>query len=200
MFLICAFFPKEYLATQDRQPVYYIAYAHIYIGKRKGNFDSHYFGSGLLIKQAIQKYSKNQFKVEFLKCSQSKEGLSLLEIEYIAMYRKLFPKDIMYNIARGGDGGSTWLAGQCPLRVKENLVKGQQKRKEKYGYVISPEVREKHNKAMRNNNPNKRPEIREKISNALKGRHFSKQHRINIGKSLKGRTPWNKGLKGIIKI
>lgn len=43
------------------------------------------------------------------------------------------------------------------------------------------------------------PEVGMKISTSRTGMKFSKQHIVNISKSLRGRTPWNKRLKGVQK-
>ena len=42
-------------------------------------------------------------------------------------------------------------------------------------------------------------ETKKKISNALTGKPKSKTHRKNMGTSLKGKTPWNKGKTGVQK-
>ena len=86
------------------------------------------------------------------------------------------------------------------------------------------EVKKKMSEAHKGDkNPMKRPEIRKKISETLKGRRLSEEHKRKlkeahkgkprpwekgipltketkkkIAKALKGRIPWNKGLKGFL--
>ena len=72
-----------------------------YIGKKKGPFDSNYFGSGKIIKQSIRKNGKSKFKLELIEECYSLIELNEREIYYIAM------RSPEYNIAKGGDGGDT---------------------------------------------------------------------------------------------
>jgi len=45
-------------------------------------------------------------------------------------------------------------------------------------------------------NPMWKPEVREKVSKALKGRVFSEETRRKLSEEKKGKTPWNKEVKG----
>ena len=76
----------------------------VYIGRRYGNFISKYFGSGIYLRRAIQKYGKENFKVELIAYAKSKKELNDLEIFYIAENRKLLGRENMYNISTGGEG------------------------------------------------------------------------------------------------
>lgn len=95
----------------------------VYIGKKQGVFNPNYLGSGLLINKAIKKHGRNSFKVEFLTSSDTREGLNILEIEYIRRYRSLFPRERTYNIADGGDGGAIWYGPhteEAKAKIKKN--------------------------------------------------------------------------------
>jgi len=70
-----------------------------YIGKKTGKFDKNYYGSGIIITQAIKKYGEKFFSLKVLKYCDCQETLNLLEKYFI---KKFKPK---YNIASGGDGG-----------------------------------------------------------------------------------------------
>lgn len=72
-----------------------------YIGKKYGNFDANYLGSGVIIKQAIKKYGKEKFTVEILKECHNEDDLNISEIKIIEAN---CPE---YNIAKGGSGGDT---------------------------------------------------------------------------------------------
>lgn len=78
----------------------------IYIGQKHSNtfLENKYLGSGYLLKKAITKYGKENFKVEFLESANSKIELDRKEIQYIALYNST-DSDIGYNIAKGGQGG-----------------------------------------------------------------------------------------------
>lgn len=77
----------------------------IYIGQDKDD-KSWYFGSGLLIKRAIKKYGKENFKKETIDIAVTKEELTEKEKYWI---KELCTQDptIGYNIADGGEGGDT---------------------------------------------------------------------------------------------
>ena len=74
-----------------------------YIGKTNGNSDS-YLGSGVLIKQAIQKYGAENFKKEILFESDSEEELREKEKYYIEKEMAVERSDY-YNMHEGGQGG-----------------------------------------------------------------------------------------------
>ena len=77
-----------------------------YIGQHKGKFTTEYLGSGKVLKQAIDKYGRDNFKVILLDVAQSKEELDELEKKYITNYNALYESDF-YNIHEGGSGGNT---------------------------------------------------------------------------------------------
>lgn len=73
----------------------------LYVGRRVGIvFKKSYYGSGLLIKQSVNKYGKNNFKVEILCTCDSEEELNKKEIYFIDVLDCIHPKG--YNIAIGG--------------------------------------------------------------------------------------------------
>ena len=79
-----------------------------YIGKRKykrnSTDDDNYLVSGKLIKQAIDKYGKENFVRDTLDYAYSKNELSDKEQYYIALYNAV-EDDMFYNLKSGGDGG-----------------------------------------------------------------------------------------------
>lgn len=78
-----------------------------YIGKDCKNRKS-YLGSGKILKNAIRKYGKENFKKEILEICYSKEKLSEREKFWI---KELKANEIGYNIAEGGTGGKTFGGG-----------------------------------------------------------------------------------------
>ena len=77
-----------------------------YIGQHLGEFTTEYLGSGKILKQALDKYGKENFTVALLDIANSKEELDNLEKKYIEEYNALYEDDF-YNIHEGGTGGNT---------------------------------------------------------------------------------------------
>lgn len=79
----------------------------IYVGQHKvddDKLDVKYYGSGLYLIRAIEKYGKENFSCEILEWCKDKEALNLSEKEWIKELNSQ-DKNIGYNIAYGGDGG-----------------------------------------------------------------------------------------------
>jgi hypothetical protein len=147
----------------------------IYLGQRKGKFDATYFGSGLYLKRALEKYGINSFRIEVLIYAETREQLNNLEIEYIAKYRSLFPNEGMYNIANGGGGG---------LGVHHS---GRKK-----GFTMSEAERMKRSETLKKKDFPFRFKKGQVAWNKNKKLGF-----MPVGAFRKGHATWNKGLKGI---
>lgn len=63
------------------------------------------------------------------------------------------------------------------------------------GFKHSEETKREFRKQRAGTN-SRTPEQSRKAGDSLRGREFSESHRQNLSKALKGRVPWNKGLKG----
>ena len=78
----------------------------IYIGQKSSkdfrNQFQKYWGSGIVIKEAIKKYGKENFDKEIIYEAFSIEELNRKEIYYIDFYKSLTPSG--YNISEGGNG------------------------------------------------------------------------------------------------
>lgn len=77
----------------------------IYIGKDTVS-DKNYYGSGLLIKRAINKHGIENFKKEILEECNNNDELCIREKYWIEKYNST-NSQIGYNISKGGDGGDT---------------------------------------------------------------------------------------------
>jgi group I intron endonuclease len=157
-----------------------------YIGQHKSkSFDTKYYGSGKILKQAIQKYGKEKFSCFPLAWAFNKEELDKLEIEYIAHYR---PE---YNLTKGGDGGCGTSGKNHPNYGKKCSEETRKKMSEKKkGKKLSNEHKEKIGKASEGRHHTE--EIRKKLrelnkgeNNPMYGKHFSKEHKRKIGEANK---------------
>ena len=79
----------------------------IYIGKDKINKDR-YFGSGTILKNAIKKYKKKNFKKEILEHCDNEDHLNERE-KYWIKKLKSQDRNIGYNIDGGGHGGDVYM-------------------------------------------------------------------------------------------
>ena len=76
-----------------------------YIGKHQTeNIHDSYMGSGRIIKQAIKKYGKENFKKEIIACLSSKQEMNAFEFKYIT--EELIHSAQCYNLCTGGNGGN----------------------------------------------------------------------------------------------
>lgn len=139
----------------------------IYIGKSTRCDDYHlemYFGSGLAIHAAIEKYGRTNFKKEILQflMFNDEKRLDVLERWYISCNDAMNPAK-GYNLSLGGEGGTT----------SEISLKGAATRR-KHGKLHLKEI------------------TKERISAALKNRkkselhkqHLSEHHRLRCAKTI----------------
>lgn len=81
----------------------------IYIGQHKAKeFDTKYYGSGKILKSAIEKYGIECFKCEMLERCDTKEHLNQSEKYWILHFKSLGERVDLYNIADGGEGGDIY--------------------------------------------------------------------------------------------
>ena len=128
-----------------------------YIGKDENNNDR-YLGSGKILKQAIDKYGRDNFVKETLAVATSRAELCLLEKIYIERYDACGSVD-SYNIAEDGNGGNTLAGATSDILI--SFSKKLSRRWSEYS-------------------PEKQNEIATKISNANKGRVTSKETKKKI--------------------
>jgi hypothetical protein len=119
----------------------------VYIGKKKGNFVQHYYGSGLRLIRALRKYGATVFRVEVIARAEDIVKLNELEKIYIAEYKKIFGKDQCYNIAVGGDGGDT---GVCRKGSANPMYGRRGVGSPSFGKKMSEETRRKQSVAAKN--------------------------------------------------
>lgn len=175
----------------------------IYIGKKESSeYVSTYFGSGKLIKRAIEKYGVDNFKNEVLFWCKNLEELNSKEVETIKDNDSFYYSGHGYNIAGGGDGGDLISNMSETDRVVYLQKKSEQntgKNNPNYGNHMSIKG---------NRNPTKRPEVRQKLSQSLLGsknpmygkrgsnygKHLSLETRQKLSKALSGENNPNYGI------
>lgn len=147
----------------------------IYIGKStdsRANKIRNYYGSGLLINRAIEKYGIENFTKEILEKCDNNTELCVKEKYWIEVYnsRNL---EIGYNIAEGGDGGDTISNHPNADKIKSKISKSLKNR------IFT----EEHKINLRKNHNSKDPKVGIKISNALKGRKKSQDHKKKLAEA-----------------
>ena len=106
----------------------------IYVGQDSQN-NKDYYGSGFILKKAISKYGKRNFKKETLGICNSKEELDMAEKNWIKKLNST-NRDIGYNISEGGLG--------------VGMVIGDQRRGKKFEEIFGKDKAEKMKIALRN--------------------------------------------------
>lgn len=92
----------------------------IYIGKDV-SCDNSYYGSGVFIKQSINKHGKENFTKEIIDVCDNHDDLCIKEKFWISYYKE--NGFVLYNITEGGDGGDTWSNNPNFNSLKEKYYK-----------------------------------------------------------------------------
>jgi hypothetical protein len=144
----------------------------IYIGKDTIS-DKNYYGSGVLIKRAIEKYGKENFKKEILEECNSNNELCEKEKYWINYYNST-DLNIGYNISKGGDGGDT-LSNNPNIDIIKSKISRVRKGKKYEDFLPLEKVKS----------------YKEKLSNIsrkrLKGKTFEERYGIEKAKEIKNK-------------
>lgn len=119
-----------------------------YIGQHQGEINDGYLGSGVHLKQALNKYGKENFKKEIIEICNTEEELNEREKYWINKFDAVNNKQF-YNVSEGGQGRNT-RGENHPL----------------YGKHHTDEAKKKMSEAKRNN-----PEYMEYFINMVKEKH-----------------------------
>ncbi len=150
-----------------------------YIGCSKFNpqDNPNYLGSGVLLKKAIEKYGKENFKKIILEECSTKEKLLQQEIFWIKTKKTLYKED-GYNICIGGQWGDTWTNNPRQDEIRKlfsDKYKGENnpnfgnRWNEQQKAAASKRCKITHQSLKGDSNPAKRPEVRQKISSKALG-------------------------------
>lgn len=155
-----------------------------YIGQKKyyGNHEV-YIGSGVALKNAINKYDKENFTREIIENCKSKEDLDSREKYWIKYYNATESEDF-YNITSGGDGGfgsgknSPWYGKHLSETTKEKLSKMKTGENNPfYGKTHSDTVKKKLSEKASSQRHSQ--ETKEKMSKSMKENHADFNGRNN---------------------
>lgn len=142
----------------------------IYIGKDTVS-DINYYGSGVLIKRAIEKYGIQNFKKEILEECISNNELCMKEKYWIEYYNST-NLEIGYNISKGGDGGDT-LSNNPNLEIIKSKISNVRKGKKYEDLFSIDKVRQYKEK------------LGKKTSERLKGKTLEELYGIEKAKEIK---------------
>jgi group I intron endonuclease len=174
----------------------------IYVGQDKNN-NPDYYGSGVLIKKAIKKYGKINFKKDILEECHTIDELNKREIYWIKYYNST-DNEIGYNLALGGLGSNGVILDIKSRRKMSNSHKGKkltEEHKKNIGIATKKRWSNKEykkklsnkfkNKKMSDESIKKRLKtFNENIKNGwtspLKGKKLTEEHKTKISLARKG--------------
>lgn len=136
-----------------------------------------YFSSSTLVKELIKKYGKNSFIVEVRKTFDTKEDAMLWERKVLSKLNASHSEEWL-NKTNGGGAGSH--SDETRKKIQSNNAR----------YWLGKE-RDDLSKKFKGHNVSE--ETRNKISEKLKGKPLPAVTK----QKMKGRTPWNKGMKNV---
>lgn len=188
-----------------------------YIGSHKGLIEDSYLGSGILLLNSIKKHGRDNFNREILEEAPTKEKAFSLEEIYIQNYKTLYPNG--YNLSpKGGLGVPNCFSEETKQKIS-NSNKGKKpwlgkkhSEKSKEKIRLKTDVSGSKNPFFNKKHSDKSRQLISEKSAWNTGISLSESHKTNIGKShlglspseetrqkigkkLKGRIPWNKGIK-----
>ena len=163
-----------------------------YIGQHKFDKKKNYIGSGKYLNRAINKYGRNNFKLEIIAYTDDKEETNILEIYNIKEHRNKFGKEMMYNLTDGGEGCEGYKHSSESLNKMRGKKRSEEAKKRMSkshkGKHLSEAVKENLRLLWKGeNNPSKIPEVRKKISTTLTGRKLSPEHIENVRLAMTGK-------------
>lgn len=143
-----------------------------YVGQKRASYflGNRYLGSGRYLKDAIQKYGKENFKVELLKECNNQDELNEFEIYYISYYRKI---NNIYNMTDGGRYNRVVIGAKRSEESKARMKAAQNR----------PEVKKKRSESLKK--IPRTEEWKRKISESEKGKNVSEETKLLIANKTK---------------
>lgn len=163
-----------------------------YIGKDTKNKPS-YLGSGVILKKAIKKYGKENFKKEIIEVCSTHEELKERE-EYWLNYYDAGVNEMFYNKHNHSYGGPIFSNMSIETREKKrNALLGRKRSEEtkrKIGDARRGKPLSNETKLKMSNSHREKPKSekhRQSISESHMGKTLSQEHKQSIRDSLRGR-------------
>ena len=113
----------------------------IYIGLHLGVFTPKYLGSGKILRDAVNKYGAENFKVELVAYAPDRASLNKLEISHIALIKKQLATGTYYNITDGGDG---WSGPQTKDHIEKRKRSREANAKERGYWYTEEQLKKMH--------------------------------------------------------
>ena len=166
-----------------------------YIGQHRGSFDENYKGSGTLLRRAIKKYGKENFKVKLLEECNNQIHLNEREIYWITKFNAS-KNDNYYNVSIGGNNFMTLVnhTEETKRKISEankgKIVSDEIRKKisnTEKGKIVSNETKKRISEA--NRLRFKDPLERYKCGNSTRGKHIShsKEHNKKVAEALRNK-------------
>lgn len=151
--------------------------------------ENNYLGSGKLIKLALKKYGRENFKKTILKIFETSK--EMYETEKLIVNNQFLMQDHVYNLKLGGEGGFDFInKNGLGLRTGSKLSEESRLKISKAKRGIST-ITEEGRLALSKHNGMKQNEAKEKIKRALTDKPKTEEHKKKISESLKKRNRKN---------
>lgn len=168
---------------------YYILYkttnlisGKYYIGcHQTNNLNDGYIGSGKLLKSAIKKYGRENFKCEILSFYDNKDDMFAAEQKIVN--ESLVKDDLSYNLKIGGSGGNPGIVGAFSGR--KHTDESKEKIRQKALQQVTPAS--KHEKLVKNNWAKRNPEQHHKHVSKISKYPKSEEHKEKLRQNALGK-------------
>lgn len=156
-----------------------------YVGQRTSKYLKDYYGSGKLIKQALNKYGKDRFQVNVIDVAQSADEADEKETLWIKEFDCLAPKG--YNICPSGGTMRGFNHSEDTKQLIRMKLIGKKLTKEHRQNIANGINALENWHSVKDCRWTLSEETKRKHSVSLKGKPFTEEHRQNISRAAKKR-------------
>lgn len=151
-------------------------------------WNRHINGSGITISKAIQKYGKDNFKFEVILQGLNRDDVLSMETYFIETMNTLSPNG--YNLTTGGEG-----LINPSIETRERMSLSQKKLWKSDEHKLKMLNASKNRPPVANETKIKLSILRSGKNNPFYGKMHSQETKLKSSDKLKGKIPWNKGMK-----